>query len=559
MANEEPSPGSDACYDSFLDEVRQGLRIDQGLNFHLSAGAVLLRKTSRGWLVNDEQNYGYGVLVQYSLDQGSSIVVKKSSAASNTVELSTEEDFTQIVEDSVEKIVRTKCRRVRSSNFMGELGLDSLGINELANDLETNTGVKVSATTILRNPSILSLSSHMYRSTRSLLGASDYEIDSDGSSSVGLHLSEHNHGISTDSESTHPHKSAISIVGMSCHFPGDVRCPEDLWEYICAGNNSSSSIPFQRWDVASMTAMSSLSKREKMQVSHGSFVNDTDRFDHSFFKISKAEAASMSVEQCMLLECSYLAFHDAGYGGDKMKGLNCGVFVGLWSDGSESPAGDLRSEKPKSVFDVTGSAASIASGRISYVFDLSGPNAVYDTACSSSLVALDAALSALREGKCDMALVAGVNALSGSVAFESCARAGMLSPTGRCHTFDASADGYLRGEGCGAVLLVPSNDAKPGSVYANVLGTSVMSDGKSASITAPNGVAQEKLILKALETSGVNPRDVDYIEAHGTGTKLGDPIEIEALSNVFGASHTESRPLVVGSIKSNIGHLEGAA
>ena len=184
---------------------------------------------------------------------------------------------------------------------------------------------------------------------------------------------------------------------------------------------------------------------------------------------------------------------------------------------------------------------------------------MYDTACSSSLVALDAAISALQLGKCDMALVAGANELFDSQVFEAFARAGMLSPTGRCHTWDASADGYLRGEGCGAILLKPASAAKPGSIYANVLGASVMSDGTSASITAPNGSAQEKLIKRALEASGIKPNDVDYIEAHGTGTALGDPIEVEALAEVFAESRSESHPLMMGAVKSNIGHLEGAA
>ena len=184
---------------------------------------------------------------------------------------------------------------------------------------------------------------------------------------------------------------------------------------------------------------------------------------------------------------------------------------------------------------------------------------MYDIACSSSLVALDAAVSLLQMGKCDMALVAGAIKLFVKQVFEGCTRAGMLSPTGRCHTWDASAGGYLRREGCGAILLVSTNTAKPGSVYANVLGASVTLDGKSASTTAPNSSAQERLIKKALEESGINPSDVDYIEAHGTGTALGDPIEIEALADVFAESKTESRPLMVGSVKSNIGHLEGAA
>ena len=250
---------------------------------------------------------------------------------------------------------------------------------------------------------------------------------------------------------------------------------------------------------------------------------------------------------------------DAGYSANEMKGLNCGVFVGTSASPGGRPSNTGKHSSKDSVYSATGSSASIASGRISYVFNFQGPNAAYDTACSSSLVALDAAVSALQLGKCNMSLVAGANELFHYQVFEVFARAGMLSPTGRCHTWDASANGYLRGEGCGAILLMPANASNKGSIYAHVLGASTISDGTSASITAPNGSAQGKLIERALKASGIKPSDVDYIEAHGTGTALGDPIEIEAMAEVFTKSRTKSSPLVIGSVKSNIGHLECSA
>lgn len=183
-----------------------------------------------------------------------------------------------------------------------------------------------------------------------------------------------------------------------------------------------------------------------------------------------------------------MALLDAGYTAGEMKGLNCGVYVGILNTSTslDRPSNNDRENTKKSVFSATGATSSIASGRISYLFNFKGPNAAYDTACSSSLVALDAAMSALKEGKCEMALVAGASELFDSKVFESCARAGMLSPTGRCHSWDESADGYLRGEGCGVILLKRADSVSPGSTYANVLGTSIMSDGTSASITAPS-------------------------------------------------------------------------
>ena len=248
-----------------------------------------------------------------------------------------------------------------------------------------------------------------------------------------------------------------------------------------------------------------------------------------------------------------------------LRGLNCGVFVGVASGGSADTRGhEMTGMEETSVYDATSSTPSIAAGRISYVFDLEGPNSVYDTACSSSLVALHAAVSSLRQRECKVALVVAVNQLFDASVFAAFAKAGMLSPSGHCHTWDASANGYLRGEGCGAIVLEAFDESSSADVYANILGTSVMSDGKSASITAPNGLAQERVIRQALKVSNIRTDEVDYIEAHGTGTALGDPIEMEALAGVFAASmndssSTSSRSLLVGSVKSNIGHLEMAA
>ena len=233
----------------------------------------------------------------------------------------------------------------------------------------------------------------------------------------------------------------FSIVGMSCRFPGGVTGLGSFWEFLQSGSHSSTHIPFDRWDIWSFIERSNLNEKEKMQVSHGSFVHDMELFDPSIFSISKAEAESMSPLQRILLECAYLALLDAGYRSNEMRGLNCGVFVGTSASSGERTSNTAKSSDTSSVYSATGASASIASGRISYVFNFQGPNTVYDTACSSSLVALDAAISALHVGKCDIALVAGANELFDVKVFEAFARAGMLSPTGQCHTWDALADG----------------------------------------------------------------------------------------------------------------------
>eukprot|EP00584_Thalassiosira_punctigera_P001363 CAMPEP_0172527556 /NCGR_PEP_ID=MMETSP1067-20121228/2201_1 /TAXON_ID=265564 ORGANISM="Thalassiosira punctigera, Strain Tpunct2005C2" /NCGR_SAMPLE_ID=MMETSP1067 /ASSEMBLY_ACC=CAM_ASM_000444 /LENGTH=3313 /DNA_ID=CAMNT_0013311309 /DNA_START=123 /DNA_END=10064 /DNA_ORIENTATION=- len=424
-----------------------------------------------------------------------------------------------------------------------DMGLHSLGTTELSQSLESCFGLELSSTFVFTNPTVADMTRHILERLEIPDAAIPEEQDFENKNSSPSKV-----------------QDEIMVTGMSCRFPGSVTSPRQLWELSCAGRLTSSGIPFDRWDASSLAVESDLGETGKQQASHGSFVHDAEFFDPTAFHISEVEAESMSPSQRMLLECSFSALLDAGYTADSMMGLNCGVFVAITSNSlSTRRPSNCGVQSKSSVYNATGTAPSIASGRISYVFNFQGPNVVYDTACSSSLVALDAALSALREGKCEMALVAGVNTLFDSEVFEAFARAGMLSPSGQCHTWDASADGYLRGEGCGAVLLKPANLVKPGSAYASVLGASIMSDGKSASITAPNGAAQEKLIRRALDVSGIKAEDVDYIEAHGTGTVLGDPIEIEALAEVFAHSRSSSQPLFVGSVKSNIGHLEGAA
>jgi epothilone polyketide synthase D len=384
-------------------------------------------------------------------------------------------DIQSKVEAAVRKVITIEAtQKVDLQLPMMDMGLDSLGITELSQSLQSIFGVELPSTFAFNHPSIADMSNHLF----GLLSPAT-DCISDGPSLIAT-----NDRASIAAEN--------SIVGMSCRFPGGVSSPHSFWELLRDGTHTSAHIPFDRWDASALAALSNLSEKEKLQVSNGSSVHDMELFDPSAFRISKAEAASMSPLQCALLECSYLALLDAGYAPDEMKGLNCGVFVGTSASSSAlgRPSNNGVSSSRSTVYNTTGSSASIASGRISYVFNFQGPNAVYDTACSSSLVALDAGISALQLGKCDMALVAGSNELFDSKVFDAFARAGMLSPTGRCHTWDASADGYLRGEGCGAILLKPANAAKPGSVYANVLGASVMSDGTSASITAPNGSAQ---------------------------------------------------------------------
>jgi len=524
--------------------VQEGIKRDRGLNFHLNRGADLVRKTVGKWIPEDLQNGGDGVIVRYGLKKGTCEVVGNDDLNANVPGTLTDDAIEEAVKSATPKALGIKQGQLRSDSSFMDLGADSLDITEIATDVAKATGVDVTPQTLFRQPSVASLTSHL---SRTLLNASL------GSSAKGRHsransllsLSPQRRGRSRAnsiqenisvqrssfrqsalcgsfcSDVLSQFKPDIAIVGMSCRFPGDVSCPGEYWKLMEDGVSTSSTIPFERWEVHSRAKHLNLCEKETSQVLFGSFVDDIEYFDPSVFNISKSEATTMSPLQRSVLETSYLALLDAGYSAKNMTGLDCGVFVGNWVDSNTGVRRESTSDS--SVYRFTGLSTSITSGRISYLFDLKGPNIVYDTACSSSLVALDAAMSALNDGKCAMALVVGANELFDSSVFESCAKAGMLSPTGRCRTFDASADGYLRGEGSGALVLMPARKAKPGLIYVNVLGTSVMSDGASASITAPNGAAQETLINRALDASGLSPRDVDYVEAHGTGTALVTP------------------------------------
>ncbi|HEY0195215.1 MAG TPA: polyketide synthase, partial [Kofleriaceae bacterium] len=287
-----------------------------------------------------------------------------------------------------------------------------------------------------------------------------------------------------------------------------------------------------------------------------------DRFDAAMFGIAPREADAMDPQQRWLLEVAWHALEHAGIAPDGLAGSPTGVFVGL------SPTGDYASLKGWQLdrtvidaYDSTGNAPSIAAGRLAYVLGLTGPALVVDTACSSSLVALHLAAASLRRGESTLAIVAGVNAILGPDTTIAYCKTRMLSPTGRCRTFDAAADGYVRGEGAGAIVLKRLADARRDGdpVHAVVRGSAVNQDGKTNGLTAPSSAAQQRVIAAALADAGVTAAAIGYLEAHGTGTRLGDPIELAAAGAVLGAGRTAEHPVLIGSVKTNIGHLEAAA
>lgn len=350
----------------------------------------------------------------------------------------------------------------------------------------------------------------------------------------------------------------IAIIGMGMRFPGGVDSPESYWELLRNGVDAVQDIPSDRWPTESYYDADP-NAPGKLYARGGGFLNDVDKFDPAFFGISPREAASMDPQQRMLLEVAWEALERAGQAPDKLLGSPTGVFVGIaGNDYARMIWSDIENID---VYSGTGTTFSVASGRLSYLLGLQGPSISVDTACSSSLVALHLAVQSLRSGESKMALAGGVNLILAPEAHINFSKAQMMAFDDRCKTFDADADGYVRGEGCGIVVLKRLSDALADgdTVLALVLGSAVNQDGKSNGLTAPNGPSQEAVISAALANAGIEPGLVSYVEAHGTGTPLGDPIEVNALAASLGEGHTKSNPIRIGSVKTNFGHLESAA
>ncbi len=354
----------------------------------------------------------------------------------------------------------------------------------------------------------------------------------------------------------------IAVIGLGCRFPGGATNPERFWNLLQAGGDAIVDMPAERWDVEAHYDPDP-DAPGKMYTRRGGFLGQVDHFDAPFFGISPREAVVLDPQQRLLMEVSWEALENAGIVPASLFNSSTGVYVGITTSEYEKLC--LQSDVTMNgnnqhiAYMGTGNDTCAAAGRLSYSLGLTGPSLSVNTACSSSLVAAHLACQSLHQRSCDLALVGGVNLTLIPDIYIVFSKAGMLSPDGRCKTFDAAANGYVRGEGCGMIVLKRLSDAVADgdNILALIRGSAVNQDGRSSGLTVPNGPSQQAVIRRALETGGIDPSQVSYVEAHGTGTSLGDPIEVGALGAVF-QDHRE-HPLLIGSVKTNIGHLESGA
>jgi len=348
----------------------------------------------------------------------------------------------------------------------------------------------------------------------------------------------------------------IAIVGIGCRFPRAVD-PDEFWQLLSGGVDAISEVPKERWDVDAFYDPEPATP-EKMYTRWGGFLDQVDRFDPGFFGISMREAEKTDPQQRLLLEVTWEALENAGIAPDDLSESPTGVFVGI----SQSDYRLLYRELSEiDAYLATGTCLSIAANRLSYVLNLRGPSMAIDTACSSSLVAVHLACQSLRRNESNLCVAGGVNLVLSPEGTITLSQARMMAPDGRCKTFDASADGYVRGEGCGLVVLKRLSEAiaDRDNIWAVIPGSAVTQDGTTAGLTAPSGPSQQVVIRQALADAGCDPHDVSFIETHGTGTALGDPIEVRSLRSVFMKNRAADRPCWLGAVKTNIGHLESAA
>jgi acyl transferase domain-containing protein/acyl carrier protein len=355
-------------------------------------------------------------------------------------------------------------------------------------------------------------------------------------------------------------KEPIAIIGMGCRFPGGADNPEAFWNLCKDGVDAIAPIPADRWNIKKYYDPNP-DTPGKTYAREGGFLDRVDSFNPQFFGISAREAISMDPQQRLLLEVGWEAIENAAYAPEQLQNSVTGVFIGIYFHDYNRLMWEAGEAAPIDAFCATGNANSIAAGRLSYTLGLKGPSLAIDTACSSSLVSVHLACQSLRLGECNMALAGGVSLLLAPDSTIALSKAKMLDPDDRCKTFDAEAKGFVKGEGCGIIVLKRLSDALADNdnILGVIRGSAVNHNGRSSSLIAPNGLSQQAVIRGALENGGIDPTSVNYVEVQGTSTALGEPIEVEALAAVYSKNRPSEKPLIISSVKTNIGHLEAAS
>lgn len=497
---------STGSFEEYVRTMADGLPIDPILRFHTSRGASI-RKILSGYRPEDTDNLGHGIVIEYQIrDRVESVAVQQP------VQVRNEDDIESALAGCIRHLLNSRRHSAYTTDIpLRDMGMDSLDLMELRILLNRRFHVELDSSFFFEHSTPAAIAEYLAKGVNAPIRRT---VDR----------------VTVPTTQTVPDK-AVAIVGMSCRLPGNIETPDAYWETLKAG----------------LTTPNHLEK-----PSH---------FDAAFFRISPREANHLDPQQRILLEQSWRALEDAGIDPSSLAGEPVGVFTGIFSHDYEILS--LRGGTPGEAqpYLATGNAAAIASGRIAYFLDLRGPAISVDTACSSSLVAVHLACQSLNAGDCHIAFASGVNLILASDLTQTFAEAGMLAKDGKCKTFDAAADGYVRSEGCVVVVLKLLSQAisDGDEILAVIRGSAINQDGASNGLTAPNASAQQAVIRRALENAGVEPHEVSYVEAHGTGTALGDPVEVKALATVYSEGRSTEHPLLVGSVKTNLGHTEAAA
>ncbi|MGW0827184.1 acyltransferase domain-containing protein [Streptomyces sp. NPDC002845] len=464
--------------------------------------------------------------------------LRDADGAAIGVDLETPEGVSAWLRAEVAALVGRAIDEVRDDELFSSAGMDSMRATSLMAALSRATGKQWSPALLWAHPTIEALADRVAAGEAATL-----------QSEAARRLPTR-----TDRRTEEP----VAVVGMACRFPG-ANSLEAFWRLLEAGEDAVRDVPEGRWGFNSPGAGDPV-LRDGMTTTEAGFLDGRlDEFDPLFFGISPREAQEMDPQQRLFLEVAWEALEDASITESSLTGSDTGVFAGaIWHDYADLACGDPGSLSSHSA---TGRALNMVANRLSYVLGLRGPSVVLDSACSSSLLALHLACQSIWSGESSMAIAGGVNLLLSPETMVSLSKFGGLSPDGRCKAFDARADGFGRGEGCGVVVLKPLSRALADGddIWCTIRGTAANNDGLSNGLTAPNPAAQEDVLRAAYRRAGVDPEQVHYVETHGTGTALGDPIEAMALGAVLGRGRPEDRPLRIGSVKTNVGHLEAAA